>query len=160
MKAIVVYDTLYGNTEKIAMALAEGLSGSSVEVDCANVKLVHASDLLAHELVAVGAPTMAFTASKPMKDFFSSLKGIDLHGKMCFAFDTRIDNRLSGSAAKYIEGKLKEMGGTVVMPRASAFIVGKGPADAPGGTSLKPGMEDDFEELGKKLGALATSRTR
>jgi flavorubredoxin len=159
MKAIVLYDTLFGNTEKVAKSLAKGLRDRAIEVDCVNITSVLVGDIPKYDLLALGSPTREFTAAKPMKQFISVLKGTDLRGKLGFAFDTRIDNRLSGSAAKYIEGKLVGMGVKMVLPRASAFIIGKGPADQPGGTSLRPGTEEEFERLGRELGSAVLSKS-
>jgi flavorubredoxin len=152
LKALVLFDTLFGNTGKIAGSLAKGLREKGVEVECFNIASVRLESIPDYDLLAVGAPTRAFTAAKPMKDFLPQLASLDLHGKMGFAFDTRIDNRLSGSAAKYIEGKLEALGIKVIRPRASAFIKGKGPSDGVDGTSLMPGMSGLFEAIGREIG--------
>jgi flavodoxin len=34
MKARIIYDSLFGNTEKVARALASGLKKGGVDVDC------------------------------------------------------------------------------------------------------------------------------
>lgn len=34
MKALVIYDSLYGNTEKVAKALASGMREGGIDVDC------------------------------------------------------------------------------------------------------------------------------
>ena len=36
-KAIVIFDTVFGNTEKIARALASGIEKQGIEVDCVKV---------------------------------------------------------------------------------------------------------------------------
>jgi menaquinone-dependent protoporphyrinogen IX oxidase len=152
MKAIVLFDTLFGNTEKIANSLTKGLRERGIEAECVNISAVKLEDLSRYDLLALGAPTRAFTAAKPMKDFLSRLESADLRGKLGFAFDTKIDNRLSGSAAKYIEKNLEAMGVGLVRPRSSAFIRGNGPSDKEGGTTLMPGMEDRFETIGREIG--------
>jgi flavodoxin len=40
MKALVIYDSLYGNTEKVAGALASGMRERGVEVDCVRASAV------------------------------------------------------------------------------------------------------------------------
>lgn len=58
MRAVVVYESMYGNTHTIAEALGDGLSWvfdtSVVAADCATTDLISKADL-----VAVGAPTHA-----------------------------------------------------------------------------------------------------
>ncbi|MGA1976074.1 MAG: flavodoxin domain-containing protein [Conexivisphaerales archaeon] len=152
MKAVVLFDTLFGNTEKIANALTKGLREKGIDADCINIGAVKLEDLPRYDFLAVGAPTRAFTAAKPIKDFLIRLEAANLSGKLGYAFDTRIDSRLSGSAAKHIEKKLVAMGVTMVRTPSSAFIQGSGPSDKVGGTTLIPGMEERFEALGREIG--------
>jgi Flavodoxin len=63
MKALVVYESMFGNTEQIARAVADGL-GESVEVqltDVSDAPLDPDPDL---ELIVVGGPTHAFSMSR------------------------------------------------------------------------------------------------
>ena len=87
MKAIVIYDSQFGNTEKIAQAIRDALS------DTAETRLMRASsvaprDLMAADLLVVGSPTQRFHATEPVDRF---LKGASLHGIHAAAFDTRFD---------------------------------------------------------------------
>ena len=79
---------------------------------------------------------------------------MDLSGKYGFAFDTRIGSPLSGSAAKFIEKKLKDLGLEVIHPRASAIVVSQKEPVKPGHVMLKNGSEEAFEKLGEELGLL------
>ena len=152
-KAIVLYDTVFGNTEKIADSLARGMR-RHCQVDFFSISEVDATKLPAYDLIAVGAPTQAFSAHRPMKDFLAALKAEALSGKLGFAFDTKIDSRLSGSAAKYIEERMERLGMKVVKPRASAIVTG-GTKD----NKLREGEEARFEQLGSEIGAAVVSRS-
>jgi flavorubredoxin len=61
-KAIIVYDTMWGSTEKLAYMLREGLSEVGVPVTMKNLKTTHISDvmtdLLTSKLVIIGSPTI------------------------------------------------------------------------------------------------------
>lgn len=144
-KALVVYDSVYGNTEKVAKALAAGLESSKVEVSCVKVDKVEVDRLGEVDLLAVGSPTHAWSASKPVKEFLERLKSVNgLSGKKAFAFDTKMKSRLAGSAGGKIEGKLKGLGLTIVKPHASAVVKGReGP--------LEEGAEEAFNQLGAEL---------
>lgn len=164
MKAIVLFDTLYGNTEKIASSLTKGLQGSGVEVSLTNIKAVNIDELAKYDLLALGAPTQYFSASKPLKEFLKMLQGTDLRGRYGFAFDTKLESRLSGSAAKFIENKLQELGLEIIRPRASAIVFvqkkNKDTKDDTGEiTLLKDGMEGLFESIGKELAILLKEGT-
>jgi flavorubredoxin len=155
MNAIVLYDTLFDNTEKIAVSIATGLQLAGVETKAENIKAVFVDTLGRYDLLAIGAPTQYFTASKPLKEFLTRLDGVDLKGKRGFAFDTKLESRLSGSAAKFIEKKLIEKGLQIIRPRASAIVIGqKAKTAQPGEVMLKDGMESLFESIGNELGVL------
>jgi menaquinone-dependent protoporphyrinogen IX oxidase len=68
-KALVVYDSVYGNTEKVARALAKGLEDGGVDVDCLRVSTVKFDELSGYDLLVVGSPVHAWSASKPIKAF-------------------------------------------------------------------------------------------
>ena len=158
MKAIVLFDTLFGNTQKIAQCIVSGLRKTGVEADCANIRETNVDELSKFDLVALGAPTQYFTASRPMKEFMKRLKQLNLKGKYGFAFDTRMDSFMAGSAAKYIEKKLKTYGFEILKSHNSAIVVGqkaiKKENDKIGDARLEAGMDDLFEEVGKELGVL------
>jgi flavodoxin len=145
-KALVVYHTVYGNTEKIARALAKGLEDGGVDVDCVRVDAVKFDELNGYDLLVVGSPVHAWSASKPIKAFLERLKSVeDLNGKKAFAFDTKMGRSwLAGSAGGKIEEKLKRLGLTIVKAHASAVVKGReGP--------LEDGTEATFKQSGAEL---------
>jgi hypothetical protein len=64
MKALVVYESMFGNTERVAAAIARGLELEGV--DCSHVEVwaapAHLSPSL--DLLVVGGPTHAFSLSR------------------------------------------------------------------------------------------------
>jgi len=158
MRACVIFDTRYGNTEKIAKSFETGLKEAGIQTVCVNAKEVAVDSLKQYDLICVGAPTEWLTASKPMKEFLGKLKSTDLSGKYGFAFDTRLGAPLSGSAAKFIEKELKNLGLQIIAPRRSAVVFGgKGKE---GGMRLKEGEEKRFEQVGTQVGTALTARRR
>ena len=98
-KALVVYHTVYGNTEKVAKALEKGLEGSGVDVNCVPIDAVELDKLSGYDLLVVGGPTQNLGASKPMQAFLERLKSVTgLSGKKAFALDTKYKSRFAGSA--------------------------------------------------------------
>jgi flavodoxin len=143
-KAIVIYHTQFGNTEKIAKEVASGMDEQGIDVDCIKVEEVQISKLKEYDLLAIGGPTHGFGMSKPMKDFIKKLEQVNLQDKNAFAFDTKNSGRLWGSAAKGIEKRLKRLGLNIVKPAASAIVKGlKGP--------LQDGMGEKFKQIGATL---------
>jgi flavorubredoxin len=143
-KAIIVYNTMFGNTEKIARALADGIEKQGVSVDCLKVDKVDVNKLSEYDFLAIGGPTHAFGLSKLMKDFLQKLERVNLAGKRAFAFDTKVKFRFAGSAAKKIEEKLKKLGMEIVKSHVSAVVKGrKGP--------LEEGAEETFRQIGIEI---------
>jgi hypothetical protein len=76
-----------------------------------------------------------------------------LRGKQGFAFDTKLGSALSGSAAKYIEKRLKELGLEIFRPRQSAIVEkSEGP--------LEGGELEDFERIGFDIGTSLTKNEK
>jgi flavodoxin I len=139
MKAVVIYDSVYGNTEKIARAIAEGLSdamGAPDGVQVVKVGDVQPDRLAGWDLMLVGAPTHGSGPCPAMRDFLKGIPKEALSGVKVAAFDTRTDvNKLSGLvrvfgrildrfgyAAEKISSNLEKQGGHAIVP-AEGFIV-------------------------------------
>lgn len=146
-KAIVIYFTRFGNTEKIAKALASGLGEHGIEVDCMKSIEVEVDKLTEYDLIAIGSPTHFRSIPKTMKSFLEKLEREAIKEKKAFAFDTKYKGFLAGSAGKGIEKKLKQSGMRIVKPYTSAIVTGgEGP--------LQNSMEEKFKQIGIELGRL------
>ncbi|MBT0159801.1 hypothetical protein G4O51_07430 [Candidatus Bathyarchaeota archaeon A05DMB-2] len=156
VKALVVYYSMYGNTEKVAKALAAGLESGGVEADVVKVEAVRLDELAGVDLLCVGSPVHAWNASKPVKEFLERLKSAEgLAGKKAFAFDTKMRSKLAGSAGDKIERRLKDMGLTIAKHSESAIVLGR---DGP----LEEGAEETFKQIGTELAknVVATRQVR
>ena len=152
-KAIVIYHTRFGNTEKIAKSIEIGLQeAKDIQTTvCKNVKGVNPSSLKEFDIICIDGPTEGFTASKPIRDFLRKLNGIDLSKKYGFAFDTELDSRLSGSAAKFIEKELANHGFKIIASRESAIVSTIKERGAIVGARLKEGEDKRFEQIGLRI---------
>ena len=74
MKAIVIYDTRFGNTKRIAKELTSGMSDQGISANCVKVDTVHIDELTEYDLLAIGGPTHGFGMSGPMKTFMKKLE--------------------------------------------------------------------------------------
>ena len=145
-KALVVYDSVYGNTEKIAKALAKGLGDNGVDVDTLRADVVKFDELIMYDLLIVGGPVHAWGATQPIKTFLERLKTVKgLGGKKAFAYDTKMSkSSLAGSVGGKIEDSFKGLGLNIVKPHATAVVKGReGP--------LEEGAEEAFTKLGAEL---------
>jgi flavodoxin len=135
MKALVIYDSFFGNTEKVAQAIGSAL-GSPNDVSVRRVSEMNHELLKDVELLIVGSPTRAFSPTPSIKTFVKSLRGGSLKGIKVSAFDTRmnIDEKtpgilrflagIFGFAGKPILDGLVRKGGDQVMPSEGFFVIG------------------------------------
>ncbi len=127
---------MYGNTEKIARAIGEGLK-SAGEVRVIRSVEVNPDQLTGADLLVVGSPTQAFNMIAAMKDFLDILTIRQLVEVKFAAFDTRMDVKEVGSglltflagifgyAAEKIDKSLIARGSLQVVPPAGFIVNGK-----------------------------------
>jgi len=128
MKTLVVYDSVHGNTEKIAKAIGDAITG---EVQVLRAGEVNSSELKTFDLLFVGGPTHGGRPTQAIRDLLDKVPGNALQGTNVAAFDTRLPARwvrIFGYAAPRIAGELKEEGGTLIGSAEGFFVEGtKGP---------------------------------
>ncbi|MBN2135428.1 MAG: FprA family A-type flavoprotein [Acidobacteria bacterium] len=80
MKAVITYRTMWGSTEKMAMAIAEGLSEGGVSVKMMPLNSTHRSDIVTEVLDAgaffVGSPTLNKNMFPAVADLLYYIKGL------------------------------------------------------------------------------------
>ncbi|KUO70182.1 MAG: hypothetical protein APF77_03840 [Clostridia bacterium BRH_c25] len=133
MKALVVYDSIFGNTEKIAQAIGDSL-GSQESVEIVRVTDLKTGQLADVNLLIVGSPTRAFKPTKAIVDFLIKIPLNALNGVNVVAFDTRINStdvnsrllngfvRIFGYAAKPIADKLEKKGGKLIIQPEGFYV--------------------------------------
>ena len=173
MRTLVVFESMFGNTQEIATAVADGLS-SHLSVDVVEVGAASTGIGDDVELLVVGGPTHAFGLSRPgtrqsaaeqaEEDLVSAGIGLRewlaampaLHGGSrrvaAAAFDTRVKKPgLPGSAARAAGKRLRRLGYRLVVRPASFYVAG-----IPG--PLLPGERERARTWGEKLGSEFAAR--
>lgn len=135
MKALVIYDSFYGNTEQIARAIGDAL-GSSAEVEVLKVGEVKPEQLAGLDLLIVGSPTRAFRPTPAITNLLKGIPTNGLGGVKVAAFDTgiaiadmkpailRFMAGLFGYAAKPIANRLQKKGGKLTVPPEGFLVMG------------------------------------
>lgn len=135
MKALVVYDSVYGNTEKIARAIAAAVI-SSDGVKVLRVGEANPSELESIDLLIVGSPTQGGTPTAAVKEFLRNIPVNALRDIGVIAFDTRLSATDHGVALRLllgildyaagrIAGSLQGKGGYLVAPPEGFIVEGK-----------------------------------
>ena len=176
MKAVIIYESMYGNTRTIAYAIGEGLRATA---DVSVVSVSQASQDVLHEadLVIAGGPTHVHGMSRPA----TRRSAIDAAGKsgscltldptadqpglrewladlgpchgLAVAFDTRMSGPalFTGRASKAITGLLRQHG-FAVLAGPESFLVTRD-------NKLHQGETMRAEEWGRSLAARLPSTT-
>ena len=133
MRTLVIYDSAFGNTQKVAEAVGTGISGAEVR-HVAQVKPEDFGDL---DCLIVGSATQKQNFLDGMRNFLSGIPQNSLNGVNIAAFDTRIsidDVRSTASrlaarvflhryAAEPIADALKAKGGAEVIDAEGFFVL-------------------------------------
>jgi len=150
MKTVVIYDSKFGNTEKIAQAIGRGLStlGDVRVMSTGETTLTERPDLL-----FLGGPTQKRGASPGLRELMDALPP-SLRGVPTAPFDTRYRGAtwLMGSAAAQAAKAVRKAGGDVVAEPESFFIVRKGPMER---QTLEPGEIERAEQWASDVAASA-----
>ncbi|MFX1308813.1 MAG: flavodoxin domain-containing protein [Promethearchaeota archaeon] len=124
-KAIILYDTVYGNTKKVAMSLSRGLESGGLYVDSSSIQDFDTRELKNYDVIGIGGPTHFHGASKKMKSFLNKIKNLKMEDKYGFAFETIADFRLAGSAAKRITRYLRKIKLKIIHPTITGVVLAK-----------------------------------
>lgn len=134
MKAMVVYDSQFGNTGQVAQAIGSAL-GSEEDVETRQVGDVKPEQLTGLTMLVVGSPTQRFKPTAATNNLLKSIPKHGLQGVKVAAFDTRFTERdiekvrilpffvrIFGYAAKPISDRLEKKGGELAAPPEGFYV--------------------------------------
>jgi flavodoxin len=130
MTALVLYDSRYGNTEKIAEAIGAGIGGAA---PVQAINQVDAAALPKVDLLVVGCPTHGGRPTESLQAWLGRIPAEKLANVKVAAFDTRLPAADQGFALRALIGiigfaaprilkRLKSSGG-IAFKEAEGFIV-------------------------------------
>ena len=134
MQALVIYDTKFGNTEKVAQAIGTALA-PPMEVTVVNVADARPERLAGVDLLVVGSPTWGSRPTPAITKWLKGLAANGLKGVQVAGFDTRGDMSqvtsrfvtvlvgFLGFAADPISARLEKKGGSVAIPPEGFVVV-------------------------------------
>jgi flavodoxin len=143
MKVLIVYDSLYGNTQQIAQAIGDTL-GNQANITMLRVGDVRPEQFAGINSLIIGSPTQRFRPTPAISNLLKGIPKNGLKGVKVAAFDTRLTTREinetpilaffvrvighSAYAAKPIADNLKKKGGELIVSPEGFFVEGmKGP---------------------------------
>lgn len=144
-KAVVIYDTMWHSTEKMAEAIVAGLSGQGVEARPMHLRKWNRSDIMTEVLdakaIIVGSPTLNNGLFPTVSDFLTYMKGLKPKNKIGAAFGSY---GWSGESVNLIKNELESMNIEIIAPGLKVQYV-------PDNQSLEACIE-----LGKTIGKAIT----
>jgi flavodoxin len=162
MKSLVVYDSQFGNTQKIAEAIADQLAKSG-RAYAIHVDEVQPGDLRGINLLVVGSPTQQLSATAPVKYWLNKMPPGSLAGVRAAAFDTRFTQEkideikvlsffvgVFGYGAKPIATRLAKKGAELVTDPEGFYV-----ADTEG-----PLLIDELDRAANWASSLGTGSIR
>lgn len=142
-RAVIIYDTMWGSTEKMAHSLRAGLEKAGIPVTMRNLKTLHISDIMADVLrskaILVGSPTLNNGIFPSVGAFLTYLKGLRPKNRIGFAFGSY---GWGGQAVKEMETIMKDLGWDMPVEGVKIQYI------------PDEGELDKVKEAGKELGAV------
>lgn len=129
MNTLIIYDSQYGNTERIAQTIASTLSAFG-QAQAIRVGPAHPVSFQGVDLLVLGCPTQAFRPTPAMQSLLEKVSSASLSGLAVACFDTRVHGPF-GSAARGMARKIQKMGISPLLPPQSFFVKGtQGPLES------------------------------
>jgi flavorubredoxin len=123
-KALVIFDSMWESTTKMARAVTSGIESEQVGVRLMNTRKWHRSDIMTEILdagaVAVGSPTLNNGIFPVIADVMTYIKGLRPQNKLAAAFGSY---GWSGEAVKILNKEFEEMKWETVDPGVKVLYV-------------------------------------
>ena len=125
MNTLAIYDTEFGNTERIAKAITDTLQQYG-QARILRIRHTHPLELQGVDLLILGCPTKRFRPTRAMRSLLEYIP-VDALSRLTIAcFDTRseLSPRMTGSAAEFMARELSRRGASHLLPSESFFVKG------------------------------------
>ena len=115
-KAIIIYESKYGNTRRVAEAIAKGMGAvSGTEAVLCELKETDRKGLKDFDVIVVGSPNHIGTATRSIRKFIGEMGKLGLTEKVVAVFDTYMGGDFE-KAVKKMEKSIKEKVAGVKLP--------------------------------------------
>ena len=107
-KVIVVYESKYGNTKRVAKTIIEGINEvERIEAVLKEPKHVDPTEVLDYDVILIGSPNHWGGPTRGIKNFIDKLGKIGLEGKLGAVFDTYMGGDFN-KAVRKMEKRINE----------------------------------------------------
>jgi flavodoxin len=153
-RALVIYDTKYGNTARMAYSIGRGLRKGGAIPHVYRITAVRPQDLALYKLIVLGSPTINGNYTIGVETLFTKMKtvNINLTGQFGASFCTYMEEPKAISA---LSEKLKEFGANVIDNFSVKLSKPRGPVTR----DDLDGCEFFGVKLAQKIASISTSTT-
>jgi flavodoxin len=123
MHSLVVYDSQFGNTERVAQLVAKALDGFG-PARAAHVHETAVTQLRDVDLLVFGCPNQPLSSTSAIRVFIAKLPPEVLRGPKAACFDTRnrVPRWMGRFAAPQLVKQLKKLGVETIAPPEGFFV--------------------------------------
>lgn len=134
MKALIIYDSVFGNTEKIAHAIGRALA-MSIHVKVNKIDEMTPEKLADYDLLIIGSPTRQFRPTTALSQFLKKIPDNYFKGIKTAVFDTRFSEseikkirilwffvKIFGYAAESIAKQVRRKGAELIVPPEPFYV--------------------------------------
>jgi flavodoxin len=132
---LIVYDSFFGNTEKVAIAISDALK-EKYNVKYQRAKVTSEADFSDIDLLIMGVPTRGGMPTPDITNLLKTLKPETLKNVDFTTFDTRYESQAKGFAlrmlmamikyaAEKIAKSLESLGGTLIQLPEGFIVTGQ-----------------------------------
>jgi flavodoxin len=109
VKVIVVYESKYGNTKRVAETIMEGIREvQGAETVLNELKEVDLNKIAEYDVILIGSPNHYGGPTKSVSEFIDKLGKLNLDGRHFAVFDTYLGKGFFEKAAKKMEKRINE----------------------------------------------------
>jgi len=117
MKSLIIYDSNFGNTQKVAETVASEIGAKAMRISAVNP-----NSLSDYDLLIVGTPIIGWKPTVAMQEFLAKLP--NLNGVRATTFDTRVKLFIHGDAMGKVADALKNVGAQIVIDPMPFYVAG------------------------------------
>ncbi|MEM3824262.1 MAG: flavodoxin domain-containing protein [Candidatus Bathyarchaeia archaeon] len=148
VKVIVVYESKYGNTKRVAETIVESMKEiGTIDISISELKEINVNTIPNYDAILIGSPNHMGGPTRGIRGFIDKLGKLQLEGKKFAVFDTYMGKDF-GKAVKKMEKQIREKvpGLMQIASGLSIKVLGmKGP--------IAEGELQKCKDFGKKIAA-------
>ncbi len=124
-RAVIVYESVYGNTKRLAETICNGIVSAGVECTIRKTGEIHTDELTNYDAILLGAPNHNQAPAMNLTRFIDRASIVVLNGRMGAVFDTHTGGNRDVAAVILERLVAEKLHGLELIGRFSAKVEGR-----------------------------------